>query len=78
MFLETRARKREGERVQLHFLVQEGQIRAEAVVRHVVSGRGLGVKFNALTSQDAPQLEQLLSRLHGDIAKMEKHFLAKR
>ena len=64
LFLETRARKKEGELVRLHFLVQEGQIRAEAVVRHVdASGRGLGMKIESLSSQDAPQLKRLLSRL---------------
>jgi hypothetical protein len=63
LFLETRARRREGERVQLHFLVQEGQIRAEAVVRHAVTGHGLGMKINSISSQDAPQLKRLLSRL---------------
>jgi hypothetical protein len=63
LFLETRARKKEGEVVRLHFLVQEGQIRAEAVVRHVVQGRGLGMKIESLSSQDIPQLKRLLSRL---------------
>lgn len=36
------------------FLVQEGQIRAEAVVRHVEPGRGVGLKFTALSDGDAP------------------------
>jgi len=63
LFLETRAKKKEGEVVRLHFLVQEGQIRAEAVVRHVIAGRGLGMKIESLTSQDAPQLRRLLIRL---------------
>lgn len=63
LFLETRARKKEGEVVRLHFLVQEGQIRAEAVVRHVIDGRGLGMKIESLSSQDAPQLRRLLTRL---------------
>lgn len=63
LFLETRARKKEGEVVRLHFLVQEGQIRAEAVVRHVEEGRGLGMKIESLSAQDAPQLKRLLSRL---------------
>lgn len=63
LFLETRARKKEGELVRLHFLVQEGQIRAEAVVRHVIAGHGLGMKIESLSSQDAPQLKKLLSRL---------------
>lgn len=49
--------------MRLHFLVQEGQIRAEAVVRHVVAGCGLGMKIESLSSQDAPQLKKLLSRL---------------
>ena len=64
LFLETKARKKEGELVQLHFLVQEGQIRAEAEVRHVSpNGCGFGLKINSLTTQDAPHLRRLLSRL---------------
>jgi hypothetical protein len=63
LFLETRARKKEGELVRLHFLVQEGQIRAEAVVRHVIAGRGFGMKIESLSTQDAPQMKKLLSRL---------------
>lgn len=63
LFLETRARKREGESVRLHFLVQEGQIRAEAVVRHADPDRGLGMKISSVSWQDAPQLNRLLFRL---------------
>ena len=64
LFLETRARKKEGELVRLHFLVQEGQIRAEAEVRHVAeNGRGFGMKINSVSTQDAPHLRRLLSRL---------------
>ena len=64
LFLESRARKKEGELVRLHFLVQEGQIRAEAEVRHVAkNGRGFGVKINSVSTQDAPHLRRLLSRL---------------
>jgi hypothetical protein len=63
LFLETRARKREGDLLQLHFLVQEGTIRAEAVVRHASSGHGLGMKINSVPAQDAPHLLRLISRL---------------
>jgi hypothetical protein len=63
LFLETRARKREGDVMNLHFLVQEGQIRVEAVVKHAAPGRGLGMKINSLPTQDAPHLTRLLSRL---------------
>jgi hypothetical protein len=63
LFIETRARKREGDLLNLHFLVQEGQIRAEAIVRHTSSGHGLGMKIKSITSQDAPHLHRLLMRL---------------
>jgi len=63
LFIETRARKREGDLMNLHFLVQEGQIRADAVVRHAAAGRGLGMKISSVPSQDAPQLHRLLTRL---------------
>jgi PilZ domain len=63
LFIETRARKRQGDLLNLHFLVQEGQIRAEAVVRHAAAGRGLGMKISSVSSQDAPHLHRLLMRL---------------
>ena len=64
LFLESKARKKEGELVLLHFLVQEGQIRAEAEVRHVSqAGRGFGMKINSVSAQDIPHLRRLLSRL---------------
>lgn len=63
LFIETRARKREGDLMNLHFLVQEGQIRAEAVVKHADAGRGVGMKINSLPTQDAMHLHRLLIRL---------------
>ena len=71
LFLETHSRRREGELVTLHFLVQEGRIRADAVVRHVAPGRGFGMKINSISTQDAPQLQKLIVRLQ------EKPFLPK-
>lgn len=52
-----------GTKTRLDFLVQEGQIRAEAVVRHIQPGNGLGLKFTAVTEQDSPRLAALLTRL---------------
>ena len=63
LFLETAQPKAEGVLTRLHFLVQEGQIRADAVVRHAKSGVGLGLKFVALNEQDRPKLAALLTRL---------------
>jgi hypothetical protein len=74
LFVETHARKKEGDLMRLHFLVQEGQIRAEAVVRHIIAGRGLGMKIESLSAQDAPQLRRLLSRLRENsmLARMQQ------
>jgi hypothetical protein len=52
-----------GAKAKVDFLVQEGQIRAEAVVRHFVPGGGLGLKFTAITDKDCPQLVALINRI---------------
>lgn len=72
LFLETPETKAAGVLARLHFLVQEGQIRADAVVKHAKSGAGLGLKFIALNDQDRPKLAALLTRLRG-----AQHSLAK-
>ncbi len=63
LFLSTPVPPPVGARAKLDFLVQEGQIRAEAVVRHHVPGGGLGMKFTAITDKDCPQLVALLNRI---------------
>jgi hypothetical protein len=65
LFVETAEVLGVGTAIRLDFLVQEGQIRAKAVVRHVKPGSGLGLKFTALTEKDGPRLAALMSRLHG-------------
>jgi PilZ domain len=52
-----------GETVKLNFLVEKGQIRAQAVVRHVKPGFGLGLKFTAIGVEDRPRLAALLTRI---------------
>jgi len=63
LFLETPHRFAEGLTAKLHFLVDEGQIRAEAAVRHATPGKGLGMRFTAVHQQDGAQLAALLNRL---------------
>jgi len=63
LFLETEVARDVDTTIRLDFLVQEGQIRAEAVVRHVKPGRGLGLRFTALTEEDGPRLTALMTRL---------------
>jgi PilZ domain len=63
LFIETPKAKHVGATTKLYFLVEEGQIRADAVVRHVKSGCGLGLKFNAVSEKDRPNLTALMERL---------------
>ena len=66
VFLQTPTPKPVGTNVNLHFLVQEGQVRAEAIVRHIKPGQGLGLKFTALSEGDLPQLAALMTRLRDE------------
>lgn len=54
---------KEGMPAKLDFLVQEGRIKADAVVRHVKGGSGLGLRFVAVSEQDLQRLKALLSRI---------------
>ena len=65
LFVLTQEYKAVGAKANLHFLVEEGQIRAEAVVRHVMPGRGLGLKFTAVREEDRRHLADLMKRLRG-------------
>jgi hypothetical protein len=63
LFLETPHPQPVGTLTRLDFLVEDGQIRADAEVRHARPGKGLGLKFTALNEKDRPQLAALLTRL---------------
>lgn len=63
LFIETREAQPSGTLTRLDFLVAEGQIRADAMVRHALPGAGLGLKFTALAERDRPKLAALIIRL---------------
>lgn len=63
LFIETRGLKDLGAPVKVYFLVREGQIRADAVLRHVEPGQGLGLKFTAINDQDGQRFEALMKRV---------------
>lgn len=63
LFIETLKSNGVGSEANLNFLVQEGQIRTDAVVRRVEPSCGLGLKFTAVSEEDRPRLAALLSRL---------------
>lgn len=67
LFIETGKSKELGVATNLHFLVQEGQIRADAVVRHTVTGGGLGLKFIAVSEEDRRNLSALMTRLRSSL-----------
>jgi len=64
LFLKTNKARPVGAVVNLHFLIQEGQLRADAIVRYK-SGSGLGLKFAAICQEDRPKLAALMTRLRG-------------
>ncbi|GAC1630135.1 MAG: hypothetical protein NVS9B14_00370 [Candidatus Acidiferrum sp.] len=63
MFLELDEPLAKGEKPDLHFLVQEGSIRAQTEVRRFTLGDGLGLKFLAIERECGHQLTELLARL---------------
>ena len=63
LFVETASPRAVGATAVLDFLVQEGQIRADAVVRHLRPGHGVGLEFTAIVDGDSTQLATLLNRL---------------
>lgn len=63
LFLETPQTRAVGATTKVDFLVSEGQIRTDAIIRHVVPGRGLGLKFTGVTEQDRRKFAALLQRL---------------
>ena len=63
LFVETQMARGVGSTVDLEFLVQEGQIRAGAVVKRVEHSRGLAMKFTAVNEEDRGRLAALMNRL---------------
>jgi len=70
LFIETRKPTVLGTKARLEFLVRKGQIRADAVVRHIQAGHGLGLKFTALNDGDRPRLATLMSKF-GNLSREE-------
>jgi hypothetical protein len=63
LFIETRVPRGLGSTVKLEFLVQGGQIRADGIVRRIEPGRGLALKFTAVSEQGRPRVGKLMVRL---------------
>jgi hypothetical protein len=49
--------------VELHFLVEDGEITANATVRYVKVGSGLGLKFKTVRGEDQVRFATMIKRL---------------
>lgn len=65
IFIETQRPRSAGAVAKVYFLVPDGQIRADAVVRHVKPDGGVGLKFTAVDAEDRRKLMALVTRLRG-------------
>ena len=63
LFIETPLARPVGIEANIHFLVQEGQVRVEAMVCHAVTSKGVGLKFRSISQSDRKNLAALLTRL---------------
>jgi len=63
LFIETCTQLPVGAAATMGFLVEEGQITANAVVRHAIPSGGLGLKFTAIPGADRIRLGMLIARL---------------
>jgi hypothetical protein len=52
-----------GTTTKIDFLVQEGQIKADATVRHLKPATGMGLEFTAVPDADRTRLGMLITRL---------------
>jgi c-di-GMP-binding flagellar brake protein YcgR len=59
IFIATRKPRPVGAKAQIDFLVEEGQIRTEAIVRRVNGTSGMGLEFTAVVQADRPHLAAL-------------------
>jgi len=63
LFVEMASSRPVGAKAEVYFLVPEGAISAEAIVRHVQPGRGLGLKMTEIRDADRARMVSLMRRL---------------
>ena len=63
LFLETSVSRKVDSTLKLDFLVEEGQISADAIVRRAEPHSGLALKFTDMEDDDKLRLDAVVSRL---------------
>ena len=62
LFMQTSVSKKVDSMLKLDFLVQEGRISVDAIVRRAEPGRGLALKFTKVRNEDQSRLDALVNR----------------
>lgn len=63
LFIETSKVCPIGASVDLHFLVEDGAIKASAAVRYVRAGKGLGLQFETVRGEDQVRFASMIKRI---------------
>jgi hypothetical protein len=63
LFIETSKECPVEATVELHFLVEDGEVRATALVRYALPGIGLGLQFKAVRQEDQARFSAMIKRL---------------
>jgi PilZ domain-containing protein len=64
VFVSAPAPPRVGTTVKLLFVLPEGEVRIEGIVRYAESKKGMGVEFTRMGTADGARLRELLRRLN--------------
>jgi hypothetical protein len=70
LFVECASPRPFGATADLHFLVPEGKIVGEAVVKHSQNGRGIGLRFTRILETDRLRMVGLIRRLRSASVKL--------
>lgn len=63
LFIETTRNCPVDATVELHFLVEDGEIRATATVRYVLPRTGLGLQFKSIRHDDQQRFSTMIKRI---------------
>ena len=63
VFVESKKACPVGGTVELHFLVPDGEVRASATVRFVLSGVGMGLQFKTVRTEDQTRFTSMMKRI---------------
>jgi hypothetical protein len=64
--------------VELHFLVEDGEIKATATIRYVKSGSGLGLQFKTVRNEDRQRFSTMIKRLTQPERHLTTEFTSKK